>query len=130
MDGADSYLNTQVETGDCCFISSNLNGQNGQDLAKGAVWSLEYVDGKGWSIKNVGTGKYLKDAAHPAMFDEPTYFTLCSLKETDTPTGIEEVKIVKEITDNNWYSIDGRKVNPENLRPGLYINKGRKIVIK
>lgn len=131
LDGADSYLNTQVATGDCCFISSNLNGQNGQDLAKGAVWNLEYVEGKGWSIKNVGTDKYLKDATHPAIFDEPTYFTLCSLKETDTPpTGIAEVKVVKEIKDNNWYSIDGRIVNPENLRPGLYINKGRKIVIK
>ena len=131
LDGADSYLNTQVVTGDCCFISSNLNDQNGQDLAKGAVWNLEYVDGKGWSIKNVGTDKYLKDATHPAIFDEPTYFTLCSLKETDTPpTGIEVIKAVKEIKDNNWYSLDGRKVNPENLRPGLYINKGRKIVIK
>jgi hypothetical protein len=130
LDGADAYLNTQTIDGNCCFVGG-LNNQNGQDLAKGAVWEMEYTDGKGWSIKNVGTGKYLKDASHPAMFDEPTYFTFCSLKETDTPpTGIEEVKTVKEIKDNNWYSIDGRKVNPENLRPGLYINKGRKIVIK
>ena len=106
-----------------------MNSQSGQDLAKGAVWKIEYVDGKGFSLLNVGTGKYLKDPNSPAMFDEPTYFTLCTLKEAD-PTGIEEVKVVKEITDNNWYSLDGRKVNPENLRPGLYINKGRKIVIK
>ena len=130
LDGADAYLNTQTVDGNCCFVGG-LNNQNGQDLAKGAVWEMEYTDGKGWSIKNVGTGKYLKDASHPAMFDEPTYFTFCSLKETDTPpTGIEEVKAVKEITDNNWYTLDGRKVNPENLRPGLYINKGKKIVMK
>ena len=126
--GKTAYLNTQAVTGDCCFINE-LNGQRGYEIQDGAVWILEYVDGKGWTMKNAGTGKYLKDASHPAMFDEPSYFTFCTLKEAE-PTGIEEVKVVKEITDNNWYSLDGRKVNPENLRPGLYINKGRKIVIK
>ena len=126
--GKTAYLNTQAVTGDCCFINE-LNGQRGYEIQDGAVWILEYVDGKGWTMKNAGTGKYLKDASHPAMFDEPTYFTFCTLKEAE-PTGIEEVEVVKEITDNNWYSLDGRKVNPENLRPGLYINKGRKIVIK
>ena len=132
LDGADAYLNTQDVNGDCCFVGGvGENNQNGQAIVKGAVWQMEYTDGKGWSIKNIGTGKYLKDATHPAMFDEPTYFTFCTLKEKeDVPTGIEEVKAIKEIKDNNWYSLDGRKVNPENLRPGLYINKGRKIVIK
>ncbi len=128
MNGATAYLNTQAVTGDCCFING-LNNQRGYEIADGAAWTIEYVDGKGWSLKNNGTGKYLKDASHPAMFDEPTYFTFCTLKEAEA-TGIEEVKVFKETKDNNWYSIDGRKVNPENLRPGLYINKGRKIVIK
>ena len=131
VDGANAYLNTQDVTGDCCFISSNLNNQNGQDIAKGAVWNMEYVDGKGWSIKNVGTGKYLKDAAHPAMFDEPTYFTFCTLKETDTPpTGIAEVKCKRVDGRSGVYTLDGRKVNVENLRPGLYIVNGKKVVIK
>jgi hypothetical protein len=126
--GKTAYLNTQAVTGDCCFFNG-LNNQRGYEIQDGAVWTLEFVDGKGWSMLNGGTGKYLKDASHPAMFDEPTYFTFCTLKEAE-PTGIKEVTVVKEITDNNWYSLDGRKVNPENLRPGLYINKGRKIVIK
>ena len=126
--GKTAYLNTQAVTGDCCFFNG-LNNQRGYEIQDGAVWTLEFVDGKGWSMLNGGTGKYLKDASHPAMFDEPTYFTFCTLKEAE-PTGIKEVTVVKEITDNNWYSLDGRKVYPENLRPGLYINKGRKIVIK
>ena len=128
VDGNAAYLNSQAVTGDCCFING-LNNQRGYEIADGAAWTIEYVDGKGWTMLNNGTGKYLKDASHPAMFDEPTYFTFCTLKEAE-PTGIEEVKAVKEFKDNNWYSLDGRKVNPENLRPGLYINKGRKIVIK
>jgi len=129
LDDDDAYLNTQVVTGDCCFVSSNLNSQNGQDLAKGAVWNMEYVDGKGWSIKNVGTGKYLKDASHPAMFDEPTYFTFCTLKEATT-TGIEDVICKKDDVRSGIYTIDGRKVNADNLRPGLYIINGKKVVIK
>ena len=132
LDGANAYLNTQVVTGDCCFVSSKLNSQYGQDLAKGAVWSMEYADGKGWSIKNVGTGKYLKDAAHPAMFDEPTYFTFCTLKETDVPpTGIENVqRSTLNVQRDAWYTLDGRRVNAENLRPGLYINSGKKVLRK
>ena len=123
------YLNTQVVDGDCCFISSNMNGQNGQDLNKGAIWTIEYVDGKGFSIKNVGTGKYLKDPNSPAKFDEPTYFTFCSLKEK-TETGIEDVRYKKDDVKSGIYTLDGRRVNAENLRPGLYIVNGKKIVIK
>ena len=131
LDGADAYLNTQVVSGDCCFISSKMNGQNGQDLAKGAVWNMEYTEGKGWAIKNVGTGKYLKDANHPAKFDEPTYFTFCTLKETDSdPTGITNVRSQKLETNSGVYTLDGRRVNADNLRPGLYIMNGRKVVIK
>ena len=132
LDGANAYLNTQVVTGDCCFISSKLNSQNGQDLEKGAVWSMEYAEGKGWSIKNVGTGKYLKDATHPAMFDEPTYFTFCTLKETDVPpTGIENVqRSTLNVQRDAWYTLDGRRVNADNLRSGLYIVNGKKVLKK
>ena len=128
IDGGVGYLNSQAATGDCCFINS-LNKQRGYDIQDGAVWDIQYVDGKGWTLLNKGTGKYLKDAAHPAMFDEPTYFTFCTLKE-DTTTGIENVKATKEIKDDNWYTLDGRRVNANNLRPGLYIKGGKKIVIK
>ena len=128
MNGETAYLNSQAVTGDCCFINS-LNNQRGYDIQDGAVWTIEYIDGKGWTLLNKGTGKYLKDAAHPAMFDEPTYFTFCTLKE-DTSTGIENVKITKEIKDDNWYTLDGRRVNANSLRPGLYIKGGKKIVIK
>lgn len=81
----------------------------------------------------------MKDTAHPAMFDEPTYFTFCTLKETDVPpTGIENVQrstlIVQRsmfnVQRDAWYTLDGRRVNAENLRPGLYINNGKKVLKK
>ena len=122
-----AYLNSQAVTGDCCFLNG-LNSQRGYDIQDGARWDIQYVDGKGWTLKNVGTGKYMKDAAHPAMFDEPTYFTFCTLKET--ATGIEDVRRHQTTSGSNVYTLDGRKVNPENLRPGLYIKDGKKVLIK
>ena len=74
----------------------------------------------------------VKDAAHPAKFDEPTYFTFCTLKETDVPpTGIENVqRSTLNVQRDAWYTLDGRRVNAENLRPGLYINNGKKVFKK
>ena len=128
MSGGIGYLNSEDVTGNRCFVNG-LNNQKGYAIENGAVWVVDYVDGKGWTIKNYATGKYLKDSSHPAMYDEPTYFTFCTLKE-DTSTGIENVKAIKEIMDDNWYTLDGRRVNANNLRPGLYIKGGKKIVIK
>ena len=75
--GGPGYLNSQAaEEGKwCCFIQG-LNGQNGQDIVNGAVWDIQYSsENGGFSIKNIGTNKYLKDAS-PAKYDDATYFTL------------------------------------------------------
>ena len=131
MNSATAYLNSQAVTGDCCFINT-LNGQRGYDIADGAVWDIQYVEGKGWSLRNVGTGKYLKDAAHPAMYDEPTYFTLCTLKEVD-PAAVETVKSTP-VTDGNIYTVLGVRVgtaaNWDTLPRGLYVVGGRIVVKK
>jgi hypothetical protein len=63
------------------------------------------------------------------MFDEPTYFTFCTLKEK-TATGIEEVISKKAESKSGVYTLDGRCVNADNLRPGLYIMNGRKVAVK
>ena len=132
VNGNDAYLNSQAVDGNNCFFNG-LNGQKGYDIANGAVWQLEYVDGKGWSMLNVGTGKYLKDPSHPAMFDEPTYFTFCTLKE-GTYTGIEEVRIlnqqpaVDDARNGYTYNLSGQRVGPD--YKGIVIKNGKKYVIK
>ena len=131
VDGNTAYLNSQAVDGECCF-ANGLNNQKGYAIANGAVWKIEYVDGKGWSMLNVGTGKYLKDAAHPAMFDEPTYFTFCTLK-VDTYTGMEEVRITGQGAapvngDGYTYNLSGQRVGPD--YKGIVIKNGKKFVIK
>ena len=126
LTGDYGYLNSQAVDGNCCFIGG-VNGQNGQDIAKGAVWDLQYVEGKGFSIKNVGTGKYLK-TNDTAKYDEPTYFTICTLK--DVTNGVSEKSIDNCYAAKGWYTLDGRKLNEKPTQHGLYIVNGKKVVIK
>ena len=48
-------------------------------------------------------------------------------------TGIEELRIKNSklpVEDSSIYDLNGRKVNEKNLKPGLYIKNGKKVVIK
>ena len=129
VDGSTAYLNSQAADGSYCFVNG-LNSQKGYDIPNGAVWDIQYVDGKGWTLKNEGTGKYMKDASNPAMFDEPTYFTFCTLKEGST-TGISTpFQMKSDIKNNIWYTMDGRRIDGKPTRAGLYIVNGKKVVIK
>ena len=94
-------------------------------MKNGAVWAIEYVDGQGFSLKNIGTGKYLKDAGN-ANHDEPTYFTFCTLKEA---TAIKTIRQVGNSMDDKIYDLNGRRVNKNALRPGIYIQNKKKIII-
>ena len=132
IDGASTYLNSEAVTGDCSFINTlGPTGQRGYAIQDGAVWDIQYVEGKGWTLKNAGTGKYLKDAT-AAKYDEPTYFTICTLKEGQGTTGISEKAIVNSdrFAPTQWFTLDGRKLNAQPTERGIYINAGRKVVIK
>ena len=53
----------------------------------------------------------------------------------DNTTEVKEVIEVKEVKDNSWYTLDGRKVSNGKLSngqlpKGVYINGGQKVVIK
>ena len=45
-------------------------------------------------------------------------------------TGVKEVKEVKEVKDNSFYDLSGRKLNGKPTRSGVYVNNGRKVVLK
>ena len=120
---APGYLNSQPTDGWCSFILG-LNNQNGQDIENGALWDIQYVDGKGFSLKNIGTGKYLQDAL-PAKYDDPAYFSFYSYKPASS--GISDVK-AQRVADPHIYTLGGRRVDPRYLRPGIYIQNGKKVI--
>ena len=51
----------------------------------------------------------------------------------DETTGIQEVigvNEVREVKDNSWYTLDGRRLSGKPTQHGIYINNGNKVVIK
>lgn len=122
------YLNSQAANQSSCFIDG-LNKQNGQSLKNGAAWDIQYVSGKGFTLRNMGTGLYLKDKTS-AKYSEPTYFTFCTLG--DAVTGIEDVEQFDGIRlgTTDVYNLQGMKVGTkdqlDNLPHGLYIVNGKK----
>ena len=94
----DGYLNSQPLTGTVSFVLGlggwdNIAGRYGMDGQNLGLWTIEENGGK-FALKNVGTGKYLKDNS-VAKYDEPTYFTFCTLEEKVVPTMQTKYNILK-----------------------------------
>ena len=45
-------------------------------------------------------------------------------------TDIHSIDNSQWIIDNSWYSLDGRKLQGKPTQKGVYINNGRKVIIK
>ena len=75
--GSNGYLNSQPVNGNCSFILG-LNNQNGQDIKNGAVWDIQYVEGKGFTLLNKGTGFYLTGNG-TCNSEEPAYWNFCQV---------------------------------------------------
>ena len=118
------YLNSQAVSGWCSFVLGLEGNQYGQDIQDGAVWEIKYVDGQGFTLKNMGTGKYLKDAA-PAKYDTPAYFDFLKAGSTSG------IRTVQRTNDNDAvYTLQGTKIATsdqwDTLPRGIYIVGGKK----
>ena len=52
------------------------------------------------------------------------------VEDAPIPDGINSLTPALSKGDGVWYSLDGRKLGGKPTKPGLYINNGRKVVIK
>lgn len=124
--GSPGYLNGYSTVADCSFILG-LNNQYGQDVKDGAVWEISYHSDKGFTLKNMYTGKYLRDNAS-ANSEAPVYMDF--LKAGDT-SGINRVERTT-LDDDAVYTLQGRKVATcsqwNTLPRGIYIVNGKKVI--
>ena len=69
----------------------------------------------------------------PTVNDRAKVITLKVLDEESETTGVEDLRITNcELPNYELpvYDLNGRKVNENNLKPGMYIKNGRKFVVK
>ena len=55
------------------------------------------------------------------------------LRVTDTPTGISDAVRLNDkgqMINDNWYMLDGRRVEGEPKAKGIYLRNGKKLIIK
>jgi hypothetical protein len=105
------YLNSQPADGWCSFILG-LNDQYGEDMKDGAVWTIRYTDGQGFSLLNRGTGKYLHDAS-PAKYDDPVYFNFYTIKRSSTVGIASQTVSGSKPLSVAYYDLNGRRVGAD-----------------
>ena len=122
-------MNTQPATGNCSFILGLTKG-NGEDIENGAAWDIEYVEGKGFTLRNVATALYLKDAA-PAKYETAAYFNFLV---KDSASGITSATIQRDMENDVVHNLQGVKVGTRSqlkaLPRGIYIIGGKKLVVR
>lgn len=64
------------------------------------------------------------------VFTNAGYYTKDGKQAVVTATGIEAVRTTPSTKDNVIYDLQGRKVSKKQLKKGLYIVNGKKVVIK
>ncbi len=89
--GMGGVLNSQPTTGSVSFILGLNGAQMGQDIKNGAVYDVQYVEGQGFSLKNIGTGLYQGANTAPAKNEEPTYWSFFKQVIVDYSAAVAEV---------------------------------------
>ncbi len=84
-DWGGKYLNSQDKGGWCCFNLGITAKKLGQDIDYGAVWDVQFVEGKGFSLKNIGTGLYKGADGGTANKEEAAYFAFAPVSITYVP---------------------------------------------
>ena len=84
-DWGGKYLNSQDKGGWCCFNLGITAKKLGQDIDYGAVWDVQFVEGKGFSLKNIGTGLYKGADGGTANKEEAAYFAFAPVLITYVP---------------------------------------------
>ena len=121
-------------------VGSYAKSQNASDIENGQ-WPFCH-DFYIILNQSVGDGSWAKSP--DTEFTYETQFDWVRVFQKDMPTGIEDVqwssntrrskgKSMFDGEASNWYTLDGRLISTEanpSLKKGLYIHRGRKVVIK
>jgi len=120
-------------------IDNTDNSIKSGDIEFKGNYDAQSFDGESKNILFMGEGSTLHSPISGASIGScRAYFEIAGGAEVKAfnlnfdggDTGIEEIVNGKLPIDNSWYSLDGRKLSDKPSRAGVYINNGRKVVIK
>jgi arabinogalactan endo-1,4-beta-galactosidase len=85
---------------------------------KGDDWSKDFTGGY-WNatLFNIQTGR-----AYAALYELRDF--------AGAGTGIHGITTATKPSADIWYSLDGRRLNSKPAIKGLYINNGRKVIVR
>lgn len=121
----------------CGFTVSLVdNGQNTQLCSQ----TITQTDNNTWATYNKFSGTFSKPLSAGQHILRVTitgqYVNLDKMVLTCTqPAGIEEISLTPDPSpkgegSNYWFTLDGRKLCEQPTHPGVYINNGKKVVVK
>jgi hypothetical protein len=84
---------------------------------------VQLVDGSNFRMENAGTYKL---EILPSQLEKAASYAL-RITESE-PNAIETISTDK--VDNTWYNLQGVQFNGQPSAPGIYINNGKKVIIK
>ena len=113
------------------FTEELVTMLNKHQNVKGLFWwfleANEY--GLDWNTKRVTYNWY-----NASLFDNETGKALPALYElknfNNGSSGFQGVVSEKKSNDNNWYTIEGRRLGSEPSKSGIYINQGKKKIVR
>lgn len=115
-DGSWTWLGGIDENQAGFFLVTGEMTTNGDDLS--------LVDGSNFRMEEGGT--YKLEILERTLQKAETFYTLRITK--DQPQAIETVETSTQ--DNTWYNLQGVKFNGQPSAPGIYINGGKKVIIR
>ena len=118
-------LITHDLTGAWKWFGGSTNGDNFLITTELLGGNIALVDGSNFKVQEGGSYDItVKAYPEDKGISEPLAMVI-----TKTPTAISTVGTDNKV-DNNWYNLQGQKMNGMPTVPGIYINGGKKVVVK
>ena len=79
----------------------------------------------------VGSFRWIMRVENKYGGSTPAYARHITIVDGESETaGVNEVREADEVSDDRWYTVDGRKLQGKPSHAGMYIYKGKKVAIK
>jgi hypothetical protein len=125
------------ETAGANYSTTVYNGSDKgyTSLLKGSLIAQTLEDEEGYILYKdefvlTSGGTISANRCYLPVTDVKANASRLKIKTNNSPTDIFGIKVPQAAVDENWYMLDGRRLNQRPVRKGLYIRNGQKVFLK